>query len=191
MLSIDTALGIVLEEIPQGREDPLYPVFSERVKIGSMPLAELWPAMINSKHDSQIIGALSITPLHAAILCGVDTGSDRLTAYALAGAAIDIPADDGTTALMAAFLTRQPSAIEFLLSRGACVDACDFRSQPVSKYAAASVGCLPSWQFGVENPSDLSVVDDDATSLFAATCITSLQRHGKYLFDWPCLIGHG
>ena len=170
----------------QGREDPLLSsagIFSNRA-IGAIPLPELWPALVNGRHDNFIVGVRAVSPLYASVLCGVDTQAARLEAYFAAGASVDAPAVDGTTALMVAFVTSQTATAELLLRHGASVDVLDSHSQPVAKYAAASVGRLPSWTPLVDvqrQPSspEHPLLVDDVNDSAVASCVAALQLQGK------------
>lgn len=180
ILSLDVSAGVVVEELPQGREDPLILGIAGGRVISATPLPDLWPALVNGSHSSLLIGALSITPLYAAVICGCD-GVSRLAHYVDAGASVDISAGDGTTALMVAFLTGQLDAAAFLLSRGASVNSVDSLGQPLSKYASCAVGLNPSWAAAEGPPStDFSVRTDARTDRVVASCLKTLQDQGGW-----------
>lgn len=182
VLTLDVSAGVVVEELPQGREDPLVLNCSTSGHaIGAVPVSELWPALVNSQHDSFLVGARSITPLYAAVLCGCD-GTSRLASYVASGSDVDLEAGDGTTALMVAFVTGQLGAAEFLLSRGASVNAYDCLGQPVSKYAACAVGRTPCWSSGGPPASDFSVRNDASTDRVVASCLETLESQGRVYF---------
>lgn len=179
--------GTVLEELLQGREDPLLSAagISSSRATGAIPLPELWPALVNGRHDNFIVGAHAVSPLYASVLCGVDTQAARLEAYFAAGASVDAPAEDGTTALMVAFVTSQAATAELLLRHGASVDVLDSQLQPAAKYAAASVGRLPSWTPLVDvrrqppSSEQHPLLVDDVNDPAVASCVTALQLQGK------------
>jgi hypothetical protein len=175
----------VVEELPQGREDPLVLSCTSGHAIGAAPMSELWPALVNSLHDSFLVGARSVSPLYAAVLCGCD-GISRLASYVAAGSDVDLEAGDGTTALMGAFVTGQLGAAEFLLSRGASVNAHDGLGQPVSKYAACAVGRTPCWSSGGPLATDFSVRNDASTDRVVAMCLETLRGQGGFAFFVRC-----
>lgn len=170
--------GTVVEEVPRGRDDPLLsaPQVAAQIAYGMTSVAELWHVLINGRHASSLVGGAgaSVTPIHAAILCGAETSQARLSAYVEAGASVDLPATDGTTALMVALVSGQLGVADFLLERGARIDAADAHGQPVVKYAATSVdrSRMPHRSNGRNVPQE------QTRSCIAAEGITALQSRG-------------
>jgi hypothetical protein len=129
------------------------------------------------------MSVLSITPVHAAVMCGVHGLEARLDSYLEAGADIDIPCgNDASTPLMAALVSGQSGIAAYLISHGASVNQHDAASQPVSKYAVAAVGRIPAWHQEALSQTDtveLFVNDDPHANSIVQETIALLQHQGR------------
>jgi ankyrin repeat protein len=128
--------------------------------------------------------ASAISPLHAAVLCGVDGLDVRLRAYMAAGADVDLPCgDDGSTPLMSALVTGQIDIAAFLISRGSSVNRYDALAQPVLKHAVAAAGRTPSWHVVPDLDADfpaLILESDSRANAVINASLALLQERGQY-----------